>query len=326
MGRKVMKRVAVITTGGTIASKHNEEGRLSSGVISGEELSTILNLPEDIDITIYSMLQKPSMHISFSDLDNIRKKIIHLFKNNEADGVVVTHGTDTLEESAYYLDLTIDDPRPVVVTGSQRSPVELGSDAFINLRHAIYSASDTQLRDTGTVVVFNERVFAAKYVKKEHASNIQGFNSFGYGYLGIIDNDQLFLYQKPLRQDKVVPKDSKVPVVEIIKCYLGADDKFIRACIDSKVDGIILEGVGRGQISPDMMEAVKEAIAEGIHIVVTTAAEEGEVYTAYEYSGSAYDLYKAGVILGKDYDSKKARIKLITLLRAGENIKEGFTQ
>ncbi|SDY86136.1 L-asparaginase [Evansella caseinilytica] len=321
-----MKRVAIITTGGTIASRQNEAGRLTSGAMTGEELSEKLKLPKDIDIRIFSVLQKPSMHITFEDLDSIRQKIDQLLASGSFAGVVVTHGTDSLEESAYYLDLTVDNSQPIVVTGSQRGPEELGSDAFINLRHAVYSACDDQLTDVGTVVVFNERLFTARYVKKEHASNIQGFNSFGFGYLGIIDNDFLYLYQKPVKREKFEPKIDRIPAVDIVKCYLGADDKQIRACIAANVDGIVLEGVGRGQVSPFMMPAIKEALAKGIHIVITTASEEGEVYTTYDYPGSAYDLFQSGVILGKDYDSKKARIKLMTLIRSGMDVKNGFRQ
>ena len=319
-----MKRVAVITTGGTIASKHNAEGRLNSGVMTGEELNDMLGLSDEIDIQIYSMIQKPSMHLTFQDLDEIREKIVYLFEEDLVDGAVVTHGTDSLEESAFYFDLTIDHDKPVVVTGSQRAPEVLGSDSFINLRHAIFSAGDEELRGVGTVVIFNERVFTAKYVKKEHASNLQGFNSFGFGYLGIIDNDKLKMYQKPIKQKKHIPKPKDFPRVEIVKSYLGARDTFIRACIAEKVDGIILEGVGRGQVSPDMMPAIKEAVDKGIHIVITTSSEEGEVYPTYEYLGSAHDLYEAGVILGQDYDSKKARIKLMAILRAEENPEEVF--
>lgn len=302
----MMKRVALITTGGTIASKHNEEGRLSSGAMSGEELKDLLELPNDIEIDIFSMVQKPSMHITFEDLDGIREKINELFENNLTDGVVVTHGTDSLEESAYFFDLTINNSRPIVVTGSQRSPEQLGSDAFINLRHAIYCASDDQLRKIGTVVVFNERIFAAQYVKKEHASNIQGFNAFGFGYLGIIDNDKIYLHQRPVINEKHLPRQEIIPKVEIVKCYLNCDDTLIKACIDKNVNGIILEGVGRGQVSPLMMPAIRDAINQGIHIVITTSSEEGAVYPTYDYIGSAYDLYQAGVILGKDYDSKKS--------------------
>lgn len=317
-----MKKVLIISTGGTIASVENAEGKLEAGKYSGEELGDKLGIPEEIEVKIISAFQKPSVHITFDDLDAL-KDIVEKQKES-FDGVVITHGTDTLEESAYYLDLTSNVEIPIVFTGSQRSPDALGSDAYINLRHAVYAAASEQLRNIGVTVVFNERIFSAKYVKKEHASNIQGFNAFGFGYLGIIDNDEIHLYQKPVsRQYYEVVHQDKVDV-EIIKCYMNASDVFIKACIQQKSDGIILEALGRGQIHPDMVDAVSEAIENGIPVVITTASEEGHVYTTYDYKGSAYDLYNRGVILGRDYDSKKARIKLIACLRSSKDIYQAF--
>lgn len=312
-----MKKVVLLTTGGTIASKPNKEsGKLASGALTGEELASICQLPDDIEIIVESVFQKASIHITFADLLVLKGKIAHYFKDESVSGIVVTHGTDTMEETAYFLDLTINDHRPVVVTGSQRSPDDLGSDVYINLRHAIYTACSHDLHNVGTVVVFNERIFAARYVKKEHASNIQGFNVFGFGYLGIIDNDQVHVYQKPLKRE-FYPVGSQLPQVEIVKCYINADGKFIKAAREASVKGIVLEGVGRGQVAPNMMAEIELAIKAGIKMVITTSAEEGSVYTTYDYEGSAYDLYKKGVILGSDNDSKKARIKLAVALASG---------
>ncbi|HJV31640.1 MAG TPA: asparaginase [Bacillales bacterium] len=312
-----MKKVVLLTTGGTIASRPNKEsGKLASGALTGEELAAMCNLPENIEVIVDSIFQKASIHITFEDLVVLKDKIEMYFKDLDVAGVVVTHGTDTMEETAYFLDLTIKDERPVIVTGSQRSPEDLGSDVYINLRHAIYSACSGDLKGAGAVVVFNERIFAARYVKKEHASNIQGFNAFGFGYLGIIDNDEVHIFQKPVKREYFEIK-SPIPQVDLIKCYIGADGKFIKAARESFVKGIILEGVGRGQVGPEMMAEIEKAISEGIKIVVTTSAEEGAVYTTYDYKGSAYDLYKKGVILGSDYDSKKARIKLAVALASG---------
>jgi L-asparaginase len=317
-----MKKVVLLTTGGTIASKPNKEsGKLASGAMTGEELAAMCQLPNDIEVIVESVFQKASIHITFEDLVVLKSKIENYYKDDDVCGVVVTHGTDTMEETAYFLDLTIKDSRPVVVTGSQRSPDELGSDVYINLRHAIYSACSRDLHDVGTVVVFNERIFAARYVKKEHASNIQGFNAFGFGYLGIIDNDQVHIFQKPIKRETFDIIGS-IPQVDIIKCYIGADGKFIKAAREAGAKGIILEGVGRGQVAPKMMEEIEAAIKAGIKLVITTSAEEGSVYTTYDYEGSAYDLYKKGVILGSDNDSKKARIKLAVAIAAGlETIK-----
>lgn len=155
-----LKKVVLITTGGTIASKPKEpSGKLDSGAMSGEELAELCDLPQDIDVEIDSAIQKPSIHLTGDDWILLKNRIEEHFDNPEIDGVVVTHGTDTLEETAYFFDLTIADERPVVVTGSQRSIADLGSDVYINLRHAIYSACHPDLKKCGTVVVFNEANF-----------------------------------------------------------------------------------------------------------------------------------------------------------------------
>ncbi|WP_102027177.1 asparaginase [Salirhabdus sp. Marseille-P4669] len=315
-----MSKVVLLTTGGTIASTPNKtSGKLSSGALTGEELAGMCDLPANIDIEIESVFQKASMHITFDDLVYLKERIEHYFQDSTVNGIVVTHGTDTMEETAYFLDLTIRDERPVVVTGSQRSPNDLGSDVFINLRHAIYSAICDDLKNAGTVVVFNERIFTARYVKKEHASNIQGFNAFGFGYLGIIDNDTVFLYQKPIsRQNYTLT--GPIPRVDIIKCFLDADGTFMKASAESGAKGIVLEGVGRGQVAPKMMKEIEDCIEKGIKVVITTSSEEGAVYPTYDYEGSAYDLVMKGAILGSDYDSKKARMKLAVMLASSMEI------
>lgn len=308
-----MKKVVVLTTGGTIASKKNiKSGLLESGVISGDELLTLCDLPDDfdIDIEVESVFQKASMHITYNDLLLLKERIdFHLIKPG-VDGIVITHGTDTLEESSYFLHLVTNHTKPIAMTGSQRSPDEIGTDSFVNMKHSILAACSSDLSDVGVVVVFNERIFHSKYVKKEHASNTQGFNSFGFGYLGIIDNGYVHVHQKPITNEYFHIK-KELPEIDIIKCYMGEDGKYIRTARESNIDGLIIEGVGRGQVSPKMVDEIKLCVEKGIKVVITTSAEEGEVYTTYDYLGSAYDLYKNGVILGRDYDSKKARIKLM---------------
>lgn len=314
-----MKKVVLLTTGGTIASKTNKDsGKLASGAITGEELASMCNLPNDIEVVVESVFQKASIHITFDDLLLLKDKIEGYFKDDDVSGVVVTHGTDTMEETSYFLDLTINDSRTVVVTGSQRSLEDVGSDVYINLRHAIYCACAEDLRNAGTVVVFNERIFAARYVKKEHASNIQGFNSFGFGYLGIIDNDQVHVFQNQLKESIL---RLKLPSLKLksLNAILERMGNLSRQIWEAGIAGIILEGVGRGQVAPKMMTEIEKAIAQGMKLVITTSAEEGSVYTTYDYEGSAFDLFNKGVILGSDNDSKKARIKLAVALASNLN-------
>lgn len=315
------KKITLITTGGTIASKEINKGLLDSGAISGTELASLCDLPEGYEINIIDIMQVPSMHINFDSMNLIRNAIEKELKDDSVNGIVVTHGTDSLEETAYFLDITINDHRPIVVTGSQRSPQEVGTDVFSNLKNSIYTASSKLLYDGGVVVVFNERIYSAKYVKKVHASNLQGFESFGYGYLGIIDNDIVSIYQKPIRKEFFNIKRD-LPRVDIVKCHTGQDGIFIDASVAAGAKGIVLEGVGRGQVTPMMMSSIQEALEKDVVIVMTTSAEEGKVYPSYGYEGSAHDLKQRGVILGEDYDSKKARIKLAVLLSSKENINQ----
>ncbi|MET3682353.1 L-asparaginase [Alkalibacillus flavidus] len=314
----MMNKVVLITTGGTIASKpKHPSGKLSSGAMSGEELASLCELPDEIEVDIDSAIQKPSVHLNGQDWLVLKETIERHFEDPHVSGVVVTHGTDTIEETAYFLDLTIQDDRPVVVTGSQRSIADLGSDVYINLRHAIYAACSQDLHGVGTVVVFNERIFPAKYVKKEHASNIQGFNAFGFGYLGIIDNDLVQIFQRPVKRD-VYELKNPLPRVDIVKCYLDGDGAVIEALVEAGAKGIVLEGVGRGQVPPRMMPAIRNSLDRGVVVVITTASEEGAVYPTYDYEGSAYDLIQYGVLLGSDYDSKKARVKLAVQLASND--------
>lgn len=311
-----MKRIVLLTTGGTIASKKNPDtGLLSSGALTGEELASMCELPDAIHVTVESVFQIPSNQMNAVRLAQLKERIEALLEDQDVDGIVVTHGTDTLEETAYYLDLAIANDKPIVITGSQRGPYELGTDAMINIRQSILSAANDTLKGYGTVVLFNERLFSARYVKKVHASNVAGFAVEGYGYFGTVDQDIVTLYQKPLIREVYEPKND-LPVVDIIPFYLGADDRFLKTSIATGAKGIILEGSGRGHISPEMAASVEEALNQGIIVVLTTKAGEGEVRHVYDFPGSVYDLTNKGVLIGKDYDSKKARIKLAILLAA----------
>ncbi|WP_026573720.1 asparaginase [Bacillus sp. UNC438CL73TsuS30] len=311
-----MKKVAIITTGGTIASKKNNDGLLECTDMTGLELMSNLPLSGEVEVIVHNLFQLPSMYLTFNHLIELKEKIEEVFRDSSIDGIVVTHGTDTLEETAYFLDLTVSDIRPVVVTGSQKSVEESGTDVFQNLSDAMHVACEKKALDLGSIVVFNGDIFASKYVKKIHTSHINGFGVSGFGHLGNIDQKVVTIFSRPtIRQNYQIIKD--LPSVDIIKSYLGSDGKFIKAAIDGGTEGIILEGAGRGQVTPMMLEEIDRALVQGKKIVITSSCDEGRVFAAYDDLGSANDLMKRGVILGGDYDSKKARMKLAVLLSAG---------
>lgn len=264
--------------------------------------------------------------MSFKHLLILKEKVEQIFKDKNINSIVITHGTDTLEETAYFLDLTISDDRPIVVTGSQRGPKAMGTDAFNNIYQSIIIVNDANAKGIGTMVLFNERIFSARYAKKIHAYNINVFDSFGYGYLGVVDK-KVFIYQKPAQRE-FYKINTIIPVVDIIKFSLDSNGKFIYHAVKTQTKGIILEGLGRGHIPPQAVETVDFAITHGVKVVLTTSCEEGEVSPIYDFAGGGKDLQDRGVIIGKDYDSKKARIKLSVLLAAGinnpKNIQEKF--
>ncbi len=320
-----IKKVVILTTGGTVASMYNQKtGLLTSGKLEGEKLVEMCNLPDDIELTVESVCQVSSTAMDFETVIKLMNRIKEIFEDDSVSGVVVTHGSVTLEETAYFLGITIADSRPVVVTGSQRGPLELGTDALLNIRQAVLVAAEDNCRKMGTIVVFNEKIFPARHVKKVHAYNVNGFDSPGFGYFGYVDRDEVYIYQKPVRRETYQLKEP-IPIVDIVKFGLGSDGRFIQHAIDSGAKGIVLEAGGRGHAPRESVGIIDQALEEGIKVVLTTSCLEGQVYPVYDYVGGTADLEKRGVILGKDYDSKKARIKLSVLLATGiETIEEKF--
>ena len=311
------KKVALITTGGTIASTRNENNKLESGKLDGNAILSMCQLENEMDIELIDLYQIPSMHMTFDHLNQLNTTIHRVFEDPSVSGIVVTHGTDSLEETAYFLELTVNDERPIIVTGSQKSPGDIGTDVYSNLRNSLLVASSDAAKNIGTCVVFNEKIIHSKYVKKVHSSSINGFGAIGYGMLGYIDNDEVIIYQKPTNKE-VYKIQQHYPNVEIVLAYLGASSIMLDALYEADVAGVVLVGAGRGQVTPAMMNRIEKLCEKGIKVVLATSTEEGRVFPTYDYYSSANNLKDKGVIMGGDFDPKKARLKLLLML-ANEN-------
>lgn len=323
-----MSKIAVLTTGGTIASIKNENsGLYMSGAMSGEQLVNRERVRPTTEIEVESVFQVPSNAMDFKKLLRLRGRILHHINDPDVDGVVVTHGTDTLEESSYFMDLILETKKPVVFTGAQRTPCGEGTDAYANIRDAIAVAASPECNGIGVLVVFNEGVYSARRVHKMHAYNVQAFTSPGFGQLGYVDNGECFMTQNPV-QRVCYELTGALGRVDIIKVYLGCDGKIIDFYTDAGVSGIVLEGLGRGHVTPGCMSAVQRAVEKGVHIVITSNCGQGRVYPVYDFAGGVRDLQSRGVILGHDYTSLKARIKLMVLLASGHDsnveLQKGF--
>ncbi len=237
-------------------------------------------------------------------------------KLTTANGVVITHGTDTLEETAYALDLLLQSDKPVVFVGAMRNSSELSWDGPANLKAAIRVAASTEARALGVLVVMNEELIAAGEVTKTHTEKTDTFQSRDFGALGMVDKDQVIVARRPARREHIAT-DCIESRVEIVKIYAGADGKFIDFAVAEGARGLVIESLGRGNVTPLALAAIKRAIAQEVPVVITSRCPRGRVLDTYAYEGGGKQLTQAGAILGGWLPSHKARVKLMLALGAG---------
>lgn len=310
-----MKKIIVAATGGTIASRRNPKtGKLSSGVITGDELLGLMpDSNQGLPVEVHNLFGAPSSHLGPDQMLALAKQVQAYLTEPEVAGVVVTHGTDTLEESAYLAGLVVFGDKPVVFTGSQRGPLETGSDGLRNLRDAIRVAACEASRSKGVLVVFNEAIHSAIHVVKTDAYKLEAFRSEGKGPLGFIDGDTVRYHYNPIPAPpiRVEAIDARV---DLIKAVAGMDGGLIESAIDRQVDGLVIEGFGRGHVPPEMMPSIRRATARGMTVLAVTRCGRGFVREVYDFPGSLRDLLAHGAVAGPGIPGPKARIKLLLVL------------
>lgn len=322
------RSVVVLTTGGTIASAPSAEGKNRSGALSGDELASTLKLQVSADtaIRVVPVLQKPSNAVTFTDLIDLRRYCLDLALQSDVSGIVITHGTDTLEETAYFLDLTVPTTEcALVLTGAQRAPHEVGSDAHRNLRDAIVVARDPSTRGFGALVVFNESVHAARSVRKVHTYHLAGFDSPGAGRIGYVDQEELFLERWLSQFSCLTTPGAYLPRVDTITTNLDASPAMLETVLATGAEGVVIEALGRGHVPPSWVEVVRQATTGGIPVAIVSGCIDGPLHQSYEFPGSLGDLETAGAIPLSGLSARKARIRLATLLSADHAGREGFT-
>lgn len=303
-----MKRILAIHTGGTISMSSHE------GVVKTNEKNPLTYQDADTlgtNLDEVYPIQKPSPHITLEDMQVLRTLISE--KSSEYDGFVITHGTDTLEETAYFLDLTLNISAPVVITGAMRSSNEIGSDGLYNYISAIRVAKEALSRDRGTLVVFNDEVHAARYVTKTHTSNIATFQSPNRGPIGFITKDKVTYHHMLYTQDYLEAFDPSVKV-GIVKAYAGMDNTVFEALVSAEYDGLILEALGQGNMPPTSLGGVRACLDAGLKIVLVSRSFNGVVGKFYDYEGGGYNLGANGVIFSNGLNGQKARIALTLAL------------
>ena len=317
-----MKKIAVVFNGGTISMKVDERIKAAVPSLTGEEImSMVTGIEEFADIESYSFSSLPSPHMTLKTMLELSKFTKELLDRDDIDGVVITHGTDTLEETAYLLDLTIKSEKPVVITGAMRSGSELGYDGPSNLAASICTAISEDAKKRGVLVCFNGELNSASEVTKANSMALNAFRTPNFGPIGIVDNDNVIFYRDANYSEKYDVSEIKKQVA-LIKCVVDMDSSYIDYLIEKGCGGIVIEALGRGNVPPKMVDGIKKATELNIPVVVVSRCFEGRVFESYGYEGGGKQLKDLGVIFGDTLPGQKARIKLILAINSGMNIHE----
>ena len=314
-----LTRVIVLSTGGTIAGQqpNSDKAGYVPGKIPIEEL--LKDIPSITQKAIVQGEQIASIGSNNMTVDiwiKLARRINEIFAKNEADGIVITHGTDTLEETAYFLNLTVQSDKPVVLTGAMRPATAISSDGSKNLYDAIIVASDTSSKGKGVLLYFNDNIYDAKNVVKTSMTNVNAFSSPNTGPLGQVYDSKVFYNMQTLNRHGGpaafdVSKIDSLPRVEIVYFYADASNVAINAFIDNKVAGIIIAGTGGGSFNKSILESVKNAVKKDIKVVRSSRVVSGRV--SINIVGEIDDS-KLGTIVSDNLNPQKARILLMLAL------------
>jgi L-asparaginase len=316
-----MKRLAIINTGGTISSRPDEHGLVKPNA----KVNPLSNLPEleHLEIEQYQPFNLPGPHITLSHMQQLRFLIEEIAK--KTDGIVVTHGTDTLEETAFFLHLTLSTDTPVVLTGSMKHALEPSWDGPGNLWSAIQVATQTASRGRGALVVFSGDIYDARTVTKVHTTRPDAFGGYPgpIGHVNAVNSNPLVHYfarpepRTPLEPANVTPK------VEILTAYAGWQGEGLTAALE-RADGVVIAALGTGNLPPALTAMIANSRKP---IVICTRTHAGPILPVYGYEGGGQLLLEAGAIPASHLNAFKARILLIVLLamnRSNSEIAQHF--
>ena len=306
------KKILVLHTGGTISMQADDSG----AVVTSQEnpMNHVSNPLEGVEVHALDFFNLPSPHIKPKHMLALYQKIKE--ESDNYDGFVITHGTDTLEETAYFLDTMEVPHKPIVLTGAMRSSNELGSDGVYNYLSALRVASDDKATDKGVLVVMNDEIHAAKYVTKTHTTNVSTFQTPTHGPLGLIMKHEI-LYFKTAEPRVRFDLDKIQGLVPIIPVYAGMTEELLDLLPVDQLDGLIIQAFGAGNVPKETSQKLNALIQEGLPIALISRCFNGIAEPVYAYEGGGVCLQNAGVFFVKELNAQKARLKLLIAINAG---------
>jgi L-asparaginase len=313
-----MARVAVIATGGTIASTATD-----GGVVATRSAAHLLQSAHvtGIEVESHDLMTVGSYRMTLQNLRSISDAVAALLsrRSDPVDGIVITHGTDTMEETAILLDLVQDDPRPVILTGAQRASDALDSDGPKNLADAVLVAGSPESRALGVLIVFAGRILPARATRKVHTSALAAFGSTFGAAVGEVVDGTVAINAIPKRP-RPLPRPTEEfdrTRIDLIEMYPGADDALIRAAVVAGARGIVLAGTGIGNANPQVVDTARDLLAERVAVVLSTRVPEGPVAGVYGTGGGA-DLVAIGIPPASGLPATQVRILLALWLSQHE--------
>ncbi len=306
--------VVVVTTGGTIAEKYDSAtGGVVPAVSGSDLLAAVPGLNRIANIEVVEFCNIDSSHMTPDIWRNLSSRVQEILEQENVRGVVITHGTDTMAEGAFFLETTLQSEKPVAFTGSMRSGSDISPDGSANLYNAVLLVCSPQADAWGVTVILNQYINSARHVMKDNTTNIQTFDSGDYGYLGYIVEDRVLVYNAVLEHTRL-PLPEALPDVPLFYTFAGDDGSYIRYAVDQGASGIVVVGVGAGNVNAEVYQAIEYALGLDIPVVFCSRVRYGEPQALYGDQGGGSSLVEAGALLSGDLSPFKARLLLMTAL------------
>jgi L-asparaginase len=311
--------VLILTTGGTIASLPDPETGAKRPAVSGEELvASVPGLADVADVQVEEVASHSSWNLTPGHMLAVARRAGEALSGPEVDGVVVTHGTDTLEETAFLIDLTLRSDGPVAVVGAMRTPDEPSADGPRNLLNAVRFASAPEARGVGAVVAMNDEIHAARWARKLDSGLASAFRSPHRGPIGRVEPDSLELPWVPPRGFTIDPPDELRHEVALVSAYPGIDGTVIEAVLEATgAAGLVLEGTGSGNVPGSAVDGVRSALERGLPVILATRVPGGATRSGYGSPGGGAAMRELGAVGAGPLSAGKARLLLMVLLASG---------
>ena len=310
--------VVCLFTGGTISMRVDAAAGGAVPSLSAEEILQAARGTEAVaDVRVEAWGRFPGPHMDVARQWALRARVAELLADPAVTGVVLTHGTDTLEETAYLLARSLPPDKPVVFTGAMRSASDLGWDGPQNLLDAVRVAASPDARGAGTLVCMGSQVFAALEDTKSHTHHIGAFEAPGLGPVAVVDDDRVLFQRRLVNVPAVLSPPALADPVDIVATWAGCDARLLDASRESGAAGVVIAAMGRGNVPPAMVPGIERWVAAGRPVVIASRAGRGHVGKTYAYPGGGRKLHEIGAIFAGQRRPQQARVELMLALGAG---------